>query len=164
MNKNFQVFILLNTNLSFSPFFLHFLHFSLLVHRQTDPGDLNSDFSNPNWVLICYMEEKKNPYSSADAQRCFVKHTCHLLTLRHRRTTAIPSMSARSPAPCGRTATVMSSTVCRKGAFLRVLSIRMRDGSQAVTGIYTIHRLFPSAARQVPYIPALPKPKQTATR
>lgn len=63
MNNNFQVFILLNTDLSFSPFFLHFLHFSLLVHRQTDPGDLNSDFSNPSWVLICYMEEKKKSIS-----------------------------------------------------------------------------------------------------
>lgn len=51
MYKNSQVFILLDTQEFFKLItfftFPHFLHFSLLPHMQTDPGNLSSGFSDP---------------------------------------------------------------------------------------------------------------------
>lgn len=76
MNKNSQGFVWLNTQGFFKLVFpfLHFLHFSLLLHVQTDPGNLSSDFSNPRRVPICYIGGKKISVFPADAHGYCLSH------------------------------------------------------------------------------------------
>lgn len=76
MNKNSQGFVWLNTQGFFKLVFpfLHFLHFSLLLHMQRDPGNLSSDFSNPRWVPICYIGGKKISVFPADAHGYCLSH------------------------------------------------------------------------------------------